>query len=124
VKRYLVMGDESVAQSELQGGPVVQPAPVPRKHVEVERLVVHNGGNGDKQGLKSLLRTVKGEAERTAISRALDETHWNRKAAARLLNISYRALLYKIQQYDMAPPESYLSQVAPVSRPKGSSHGE
>ncbi|MGA9864501.1 MAG: helix-turn-helix domain-containing protein, partial [Terriglobales bacterium] len=32
------------------------------------------------------------------------QTHWNRKAAARLLNISYRALLYKIQEYHLTPP--------------------
>lgn len=35
-------------------------------------------------------------AEREAILRALDQTRWNRFQAAKLLNISYRALLYKI----------------------------
>jgi len=29
----------------------------------------------------------------------LEETRWNRKKAARLLEISYKALLYKIRQY-------------------------
>jgi len=124
VRRYLVMGDESVAQSELQGGPVVQAASAPRQRVEVDRLVVHNGGNGDKQGLKSLLRTVKGEAERTAISRALDETHWNRKAAARQLNISYRALLYKIQQHQMTPPKTQSSEFVDDQVPKRNGHGQ
>jgi len=52
----------------------------------------------------SAIRNAKGETERGAIAQALGETHWNRKAAARLLNISYRALLYKIQEYQMAPP--------------------
>jgi DNA-binding NtrC family response regulator len=60
-------------------------------------------------GLKSLVRDAKGEAEKKAIAVALEETHWNRKAAARLLRISYRALLYKIQQYQMSPPNAYLS---------------
>jgi DNA-binding NtrC family response regulator len=54
-------------------------------------------------GLKSLLRNLKGEAERTAIAQALDQTHWNRTQAARLLNISYRTLLYKIHQYGLGP---------------------
>jgi DNA-binding NtrC family response regulator len=54
-------------------------------------------------GLKSLLRSLKGEAERTAIAQALDQTHWNRTQAARLLNISYRTLLYKIHQYGLGP---------------------
>jgi DNA-binding NtrC family response regulator len=50
-----------------------------------------------------LVRNAKGEAERVAIADALEQTHWNRKAAARLLNVSYRALLYKIQEYRLAP---------------------
>ncbi|PYT55290.1 MAG: hypothetical protein DMG46_20150, partial [Acidobacteria bacterium] len=56
-------------------------------------------------GLKSLLQSVKGETERNAISTALEQTKWNRKAAARLLKVSYRTLLYKIQQYHMSPPD-------------------
>jgi transcriptional regulator with GAF, ATPase, and Fis domain len=58
----------------------------------------------EKSSLKLLVRNAKGEAERGAIAQALEETHWNRKAAARLLNVSYRALLYKIQEYHLAPP--------------------
>jgi DNA-binding NtrC family response regulator len=57
-----------------------------------------------KSSLKLLVRNAKGEAERGAIAHALEQTHWNRKAAARLLNVSYRALLYKIQEYHLAPP--------------------
>ena len=46
---------------------------------------------------------MKDEAEMEAISRALTETNWNRKKAAVLLKISYKALLYKIRQYDIQP---------------------
>ncbi|MGH9452399.1 MAG: helix-turn-helix domain-containing protein [Terriglobia bacterium] len=31
----------------------------------------------------------------------MKRTKWNRKEAARLLNISYKALLYKIRQYNL-----------------------
>src|SRR6266478_4550948 len=58
----------------------------------------------EKKSLKLLVRNAKGEAERGAIAHALEQTQWNRKAAARLLNVSYRALLYKIQEYHLAPP--------------------
>jgi transcriptional regulator with GAF, ATPase, and Fis domain len=54
--------------------------------------------------LKLLVRNAKGETERGAIAQALEQTNWNRKAAARLLNVSYRALLYKIQEYHLSPP--------------------
>jgi DNA-binding NtrC family response regulator len=60
-------------------------------------------------GLKSLVQSVKGETERNAIATALDQARWNRKAAARLLKVSYRTLLYKIEQYHMSPPTSHLS---------------
>jgi len=55
-------------------------------------------------GLRSLVESVKGKAEVNAIRSALERTRWNRKAAARLLRVSYRTLLYKIQQYRMTPP--------------------
>src|SRR5207244_13051098 len=60
---------------------------------------------GSISGLKSLLQSVKGETERNAISTALEQTRWKRKAAARLLKVSDRTLLYKIQQYHMSPPD-------------------
>ena len=60
-------------------------------------------------GLKSLVQSVKGEAERNAITTALEQARWNRKAAARMLKVSYRTLLYKIEQYHMTPPAGHLS---------------
>jgi len=54
---------------------------------------------------KSLLHTVRKEAERNAISTVLEQTRWNRAMAARRLHVSYRTLLYKIQQYDLDPPK-------------------
>jgi two-component system, NtrC family, response regulator AtoC len=66
-------------------------------------------------GLKSLLQNVRGETERNAIATALEQTRWNRKAAAQLLKVSYRTLLYKIQQYHMAPPDPSYSYVSSSS---------
>jgi DNA-binding NtrC family response regulator len=54
-----------------------------------------------ESGLKGLVRNVKDEAEIEAISKALEQTNWNRKKAAAMLKISYKALLYKIRQYDI-----------------------
>ena len=58
-------------------------------------------GGKAPQSLKSLIQDIKSEAERKAIGAALLRTGWNRKAAARLLRVSYRTLLYKIEQYQM-----------------------
>ena len=110
-KRFLAHGDENAALHELHSRPDYGSA--------------NKGGNGNESGdgrattsvhpsslntpgekssLKLLVKNAKGEAERGAIAHALEQTHWNRKAAARLLNVSYRALLYKIQEYRLAPP--------------------
>jgi len=92
VKRYLILGDEPLILSELEcrqaGQNVVNevPAVAPKSK---------------PQDLKSLVRSLKDEAEAEAISRTLNETKWNRKEAARKLNISYKALLYKIRQFNL-----------------------
>jgi two-component system response regulator AtoC len=48
--------------------------------------------------LKVIARQAARDAERVAIKEVLDRVHWNRAKAARLLQISYKALLYKIVQ--------------------------
>ena len=50
------------------------------------------------------MRNLKDEAESQAIAHALEQTGWNRKEAAVMLNISYKALLYKIRQYNIGAP--------------------
>src|SRR3984957_11216584 len=94
LKRYLILGDEKLAASEL----------LPRND--------SNGGvradsRPDSGGLKSLARGAKDEAEAQAITQALEQTNWNRKQAAVILQISYKALLYKIRQYGIAEAKSH-----------------
>ncbi len=100
VKRYLVLGDEKLAINELKpkgdgSGAQFDPA------------ANHAAPNGSGGGLKSLSRSAKDEAEAQAIAKALDETNWNRKQAAALLQISYKALLYKIRQYGLAQAKGH-----------------
>lgn len=53
--------------------------------------------------LKSLVQSVRLETEKNAIAAALKKTGWNRKAAARMLKVSYRTVLYKIDRYHLRP---------------------
>jgi two-component system response regulator AtoC len=106
VKRYLMMGesehgigpqDSRQSDEELdnqEGGSD------PGQDRESKRIVVQS------TSLKSLVQNVKLEAERNAIAAALEKTGWNRKAAARLLKVSYRTLLYKIEQYHMTASDT------------------
>jgi DNA-binding NtrC family response regulator len=53
--------------------------------------------------MRSLVQDVKHRTETRMIEEALLASGWNRRNAARSLNISYRSLLYKIQQYQLSP---------------------
>jgi two-component system response regulator AtoC len=92
VKRYLVLGDEKLAVQELQ----------PKNDGTGPRTDSSSPASEGSGGLKSLARSAKDEAEAEAIKQALNQTNWNRKQAAALLKISYKALLYKIRQYGIA----------------------
>jgi two-component system response regulator AtoC len=116
VKRYLMMGDKELvfatAKSEHKPG---NGKPGNGNAVETGsvREVLDDDENRERsatpKSLKSLVQSVRCEAERSAIATALEKTGWNRKAAARLLKVSYRTLLYKIEQYHMSAAETYPS---------------
>ncbi len=57
-------------------------------------------------GMRSIMRAVKDSAEAELIRDALEVSGWNRRHAAQYLNISYRGLLYKIQQHRLTPKVS------------------
>jgi two-component system, NtrC family, response regulator AtoC len=55
-------------------------------------------GEGAAVSLKDVARAASREAEREVILKALTRTRWNRRRAAEELQISYKALLYKLKQ--------------------------
>jgi two-component system, NtrC family, response regulator AtoC len=60
---------------------------------------LEQGGPEERSlSLKVAARAASRQAERDLISEALERTRWNRKRAARDLQISYKSLLYKIKQ--------------------------
>jgi two-component system, NtrC family, response regulator AtoC len=82
-RRIVLLGDPGRAIEELERRPRPErtPADEPRSF-----------------SLKAAARTASRKAERDLIAKALERTHWNRKRAARELQISYKSLLYKIKQ--------------------------
>jgi DNA-binding NtrC family response regulator len=92
VKRYLVMEDENALIEELSSNNNAATSPAAREE---------SPGIG---GLKRLVRSLKDDAEAEVIARTLEKTQWNRKSAASELQISYKAVLYKIKQYRLTPP--------------------
>jgi two-component system, NtrC family, response regulator AtoC len=112
VKRYLVAGDKELTfggnGTNITGGNGVHLAEDSKQLISHAETSLHEEDRSGPKSLKSLINTVKTEAEKNAIGTALQKTGWNRKAAARLLQVSYRTLLYKIEQYQMSASESSL----------------
>jgi two-component system response regulator AtoC len=52
-------------------------------------------------GMRDIVNGVRDEAEIRMLGDALSASGWNRRRAAKNLNISYRTLLYKIQRYGL-----------------------
>lgn len=53
-------------------------------------------------GMKDVINEIKNQTEIRMLQDALSASGWNRRKAATNLNISYRSLLYKIQQYGLS----------------------
>jgi two-component system, NtrC family, response regulator AtoC len=51
--------------------------------------------------LKDIGRRAARDAERELLARTLQQTRWNRREAAEILGISYKALLYKIKDSEL-----------------------
>lgn len=91
VKRYVILEDDESSFRELLEMAATRQRTSPREETGVPR----------EQGLKALVRGLKDEAEMEAIADALEKTNWSRKEAARMLGISYKALLYKMRQFKL-----------------------
>ena len=82
IRTIVAVGDEGVAMTGLRS-----------------MLTQPNGNtNGDRVSLKDASRAASREAEKELILKVLNRTRWNRRRAAQELQISYKALLYKLKQ--------------------------
>jgi two-component system, NtrC family, response regulator AtoC len=87
IKRMIVLQDWNLART------LVAPAPAaPMAAAVAEPFAATKG-----LSLKEISRRAVLEAEREVIRRALEQCRWNRVKTAKMLKISYRALLYKIK---------------------------
>jgi len=92
IKRYVILEDDEGSFKELLEMTGQQQRMAPREEPPTPPK---------EQGLKALVRSLKDEAEMEAIADALEKTNWCRKDAARMLEISYKALLYKMRQFNL-----------------------
>ena len=125
VKRLIILGNEAQLIAEFQrkqetghysavpddsqgmnpaGGEV---RPGPSRRISPKEKTTISGGNGEESAggqvagkvtLKEVAKIAQRKAEKVLIEQVLNGTRWNRRKAARILDISYKALLYKIKE--------------------------
>jgi two-component system, NtrC family, response regulator AtoC len=101
IKRYLILPDMNVNLSELKDQATSSStAPVAAKPKE------------DNMSLKDVGTRAAEQAEKELVLRVLEETSWNRKQAARRLNICYKALLNKLKRWQIDNRHSFQSSFA------------
>jgi two-component system response regulator AtoC len=81
-KAIVALGDEAIAMAGLRS----------------VLLKSEWSGTGEPVSLKHAARAASREAEKELILKVLTRTRWNRRRAAQELQISYKALLYKLKQ--------------------------
>jgi two-component system response regulator AtoC len=90
IRRYLVLADPDLVANELEGSTR-----------DGFRKIINLPGSWQDEPAEvpftERVNDFKKSAETEAITKALGRTNWNRKEAARLLNISYKSLLYRMK---------------------------
>ena len=98
IKRMVVLGNEQAVLSDLAQSQAV--APKQDQHdsdLDLETLGA-DFSESQELDLKAISKRASQIAERRVIERVLGQTRWNRKEAAERLQISYKALLYKMKE--------------------------
>jgi DNA-binding NtrC family response regulator len=111
VTRTIIMRDSDAAVRELE-------AKIDTGKQMPEEEVAHLPAR--RSGMRSIMRDVRDRTEAQLIQDALEVAGWNRRHAAQNLNISYRGLLYKIQQHRLTPRGN--RELKNVSRTAHSNH--
>ncbi len=101
VKRMIVLGTDQPVIQEIEAR-IAQRPPVDTAAGDVPELELFLRGETDCVNLKRIGRQAAQIAEQRVIEKVLHRTRWNRKEAAEILQISYKALLYKMKEAGLA----------------------
>ncbi|MBP1718033.1 MAG: two component, sigma54 specific, transcriptional regulator, Fis family [Deltaproteobacteria bacterium] len=90
IQRYVVLQNEEEILKELSNAAKEAKGQEPEKNSGERK--------GEKASLREVHKAAVRQAEKEMIQKALQNTNWNRKKAAGLLNISYKSLLNKLKE--------------------------
>jgi len=97
IKRMVVLGNEATVIQEIQNQSAQAAVEAEDDDLDLARLGADLSA-GEGLDLKAISKRAAQIAEKKVIERVLHQTRWNRKEAAERLQISYKALLYKMKE--------------------------
>lgn len=116
-RQIVVVGDDELANRDLV---------VKADRAAPERAFPLGDAYASGRSLKEAVRDASQTVERQLILESLERTHWNRKRTSRELQISYKALLYKLKQLGLEdsgnPPSESGQERSVTSKPANGSH--
>ena len=129
IRKFLIFRDAEMVESGLRSRlnarivtppkPAMAPADGERSYPSAGTLPPSLDPSDPAVPILEQVTEAKRQAERIAILAALDAKNWNRKQAARMLKIDYKALLYKMKKLSIRKekPPSRVRKAPDVSVP-------
>lgn len=90
IRRYLVLDGSDLVVEEIE-------RMARARFQDFMELPLNGQPEGEKVPFADRINELKNQAQAEAILQALNKTNWNRKSAAKFLNISYKSLLYRMK---------------------------
>jgi two-component system response regulator AtoC len=114
LKRLIIVGESEAAVDDMIGSAKLRDSasstrsPWVNPQSLMEELGLPGGGLGDLAdfSFRNIRKKTVDMAEQQVISYVLHKTGWNRSKAQRILGVSYKTLLDRIQHLGIKPPSS------------------
>jgi transcriptional regulator with PAS, ATPase and Fis domain len=113
LKRFMILGssEDSLDDMLIGGETRPQAADLPASagqflsHADLLEFDINDPPDLSSLSLKKIKKRAIVRVEKEIISYVLEKTGWNRSKATKILNISYKTLLYKIKNLEIEPPK-------------------
>ena len=114
LKRLMILGNGENSLDDMLMGPPARPhtnglqvsGEQPPSPMDFLGFDINKPPDLSSLSLKKIKKRAMDHVEREVIAYVLDKTGWNRSKATKVLNISYKTLLYKIRDLGIEPPDS------------------
>ena len=114
LKRLMILGNSEDSLDDMLMGPPVRTragglplsADKPQSPMDALGFDINRPPDLSSLSLKKIKKKAMDHVEKEVISYVLKKTGWNRSKATKVLNISYKTLLYKIRDLGIEPPDA------------------